>query len=118
MKKLNIFLGLLLLIFSIPVTAQIAVKAGTLYTEAGPAITDGVVLIKNGKIEKVGTASSVKIPSDYKVYEAKVVTPGLVDARSEVGLSGALNLPIDQDQLEKSSPIQPDLRAFDAYNPD
>src|SRR5205085_11207046 len=58
------------------------------------------------------------IPADYKLYEAKVVTPGLVDARSVVGLSGALNIPTDQDQLEKSSPIQPDLRAIDAYNPD
>lgn len=116
MKKILVYI--LLLATGLPVTAQIAVKAATLYPVAGPAITDAVVLIKNGKIEKVGTASSVKIPSDYKVYEAKVVTPGLVDARSEVGLSGALNLPIDQDQLEKSSPIQPDLRAFDAYNPD
>jgi imidazolonepropionase-like amidohydrolase len=33
-----------------------------------------------------------------------------------VGLSGALNIPTDQDQLEKSSPIQPELRAIDAYN--
>jgi len=98
--------------------AQIAVKADKVYTVAGEPITNGVVLIKNGKIEKVGTAESVKIPSGYTVYEAKVITPGLVDARSEVGLSGDLNIPTDQDQLEKSNPIQPDLRAIDAYNPD
>ncbi len=98
--------------------AQIAVKADKIYTVAGDMISNGVVLIKNGKIEKVGTASSIKIPSDYKVYDAKVVTPGLIDARSEVGLSGDLNIPTDQDQLEKSNPIQPDLRAIDAYNPD
>jgi hypothetical protein len=47
-----------------------------------------------------------------------VVTPGFIDARSVVGLSGALNIPTDQDQLEKSSPIQPELRAIDAYNPE
>ncbi|HNP53499.1 MAG TPA: amidohydrolase family protein, partial [Ferruginibacter sp.] len=41
-----------------------------------------------------------------------------IDARTVVGLSGALNVPADQDQLEKSSPIQPELRAIDAYNPD
>jgi cytochrome b involved in lipid metabolism len=29
-----------------------------------------------------------------------------------------LNIPTDQDQLEKSSPIQPELRAIDAYNPE
>jgi len=105
-----------MIIFSLH--AQIAIRAEKIYTSAGEPITNGVVLIKNGKIEKVGTAESVKIPSDYKVYDAKVVTPGLIDARSEVGLSGDLNIPTDQDQLEKSTPIQPDLRAIDAYNTD
>jgi imidazolonepropionase-like amidohydrolase len=33
-----------------------------------------------------------------------------------VGLSGLLNQPHDQDQLEKSAAIQPELRAVDAYN--
>ena len=47
---------------------------------------------------------------------AKVVTPGLVDAHSVVGLAGALNQPHDQMQLELSSAIQPELRAIDAYN--
>jgi imidazolonepropionase-like amidohydrolase len=92
------------------------VKGEKVYTMAGEVLTNGVVLLKDGKIEKVGV--SLKIPSNYTVYQAKVITPGLIDARSVVGLSGPLNIPIDQDQLEKSSPIQPDLRAVDAYNPD
>lgn len=110
----------ILLIITVPLYshAQIAIKAETIYTVSATAIRNGVVLIKNGKIENVGSATSVTIPADYKIYEAKVVTPGLVDARTVVGLSGALNIPTDQDQLEKSSPIQPDLRAIDAYNPD
>jgi imidazolonepropionase-like amidohydrolase len=116
MKKLMFFINMLLMVFFLH--AQIAVKADKIYTSAGEPVTKGVVLIKDGKIEKIGTESSVKIPSGYTVYEAKIVTPGLVDARSEVGLSGDLNIPTDQDQLEKSSPIQPDLRAIDAYNTD
>ena len=48
---------------------------------------------------------------------AEVVTPGLIDAHSVVGLSGIYNQKHDQDQLEKSDPVQPELRAFDAYNP-
>jgi imidazolonepropionase-like amidohydrolase len=40
----------------------------------------------------------------------------LIDARSTVGLSGILNTPEDSDQLERSAPIQPELRAIDAYN--
>ena len=95
--------------------AQIAIKAETIYTVSGTPIKNGVVLIKNGKIENVG--SGISIPSNYKVYEAKVLTPGLIDARSLVGISGAMNIPTDQDQLDKTSPIQPELRAIDAYNP-
>jgi len=96
--------------------AQIAVKADTLYTMAGAKITDGVVLINNNKIEAVGPASSTEIPDDYQVHEAIVVTPGLIDAHSVVGLAGIKNQDSDQDQLETSSAMQPELRAIDAYN--
>jgi len=51
------------------------------------------------------------------LIEVPVATPGLIDARSTVGLSGAMNQPHDQDQLEGSAAIQPELRAIDAYNP-
>ena len=51
-----------------------------------------------------------------QVAEAAVVTPGLIDAHSVVGLAGYLNQPGDQDQLEHSEAIQPELRAIDAYN--
>ena len=46
-----------------------------------------------------------------------MVTPGLIDAHTVVGLSGYLNQAHDQDQVETSAPIQPELRAIDAYNP-
>lgn len=96
--------------------AQIAVKADTVYTMAGAPIANGVVLVKGGKIEAVG--QHLAIPSNYKIYTAKVVTPGMVDARSTVGISGAINIPADQDQIERSGPLQPELRAIDAYNPE
>lgn len=98
------------------VSAQIAVRGETVHTMAGSAIRDGVVLIRDGKIERVGTAGAVKIPSDYKTVSAKVVTPGLIDAHTVVGLSGYLNQPHDQMQLERSAPMQPELRAIDAYD--
>jgi len=118
MRK-NFVYTILLVILSLAgklATAQIAIKAETLYTVTGGTLHNAVVLIKNKIIEQVGT--DVKIPAGYKVYEAKAVTPGLVDARSEVGLSGPLNTTADQDQLDKTAPIQPDLRAIDAYNTD
>jgi imidazolonepropionase-like amidohydrolase len=99
------------------VQAQIAVKGETVWTMAGENITNGIVLIgANGKIEAVGTAAQVKIPANYKVLSAKVVTPGLIDAHTVIGLNGYLNQPNDQMALDGGSPIQPELRAIDAYN--
>jgi imidazolonepropionase-like amidohydrolase len=97
--------------------AQVAVRGETVHTMAGAALKDGVVLVKDGKIEAIGPASSVTIPAGYRTLAAKVVTPGLVDARGTVGLSGVANQVHDQDQLETSAAIQPELRAIDAYNP-
>lgn len=112
MKQITIFF--IIALFYSSAVAQIAVKADTVYTMAGKPIANGIVLIKNGKIENVG--AGISIPSNYKVYQARVVTPGFIDARSTVGLSGAYNVPSDQNQIERSSPIQPELRAIDAYN--
>ena len=105
------------LMCAVPVSAQVAVRGETVHTMAGAPIKDGVVLIgRDGKIERVGPATSVSVPAGYKLLRAKVVTPGLVDAHSVVGLAGYLNQPHDQMQLDTSSAIQPELRAIDAYN--
>lgn len=93
-----------------------AVRGETVHTMAGPAIRDGLVLVRDGKIAYVGPAAGQSIPADHQVVQAKVVTPGLIDARATVGLSGLLNQPHDQDMLERSAPTHPELRAIDAYN--
>ena len=100
-----------------PLEADVlVVKGQTVYTMAGEPIQDGVVVIEDGIIAAVGAESGTEVPAGAKVLEAAVVTPGLVDAHSVVGLAGYLNQRQDQDQLEQSSPIQPELRAIDAYN--
>ncbi|MFN2454117.1 MAG: amidohydrolase family protein [Pyrinomonadaceae bacterium] len=102
---------------AVPASAQgVAVRGETIHTMNGAAIQDGVVLIRDGKIERVGAASQIQIPANYRVINARVVTPGLIDAHSTVGLSGYLNQPHDQMQLERSASMQPELRAIDAYN--
>jgi imidazolonepropionase-like amidohydrolase len=100
-----------------PAVGQVAVRGETVYTMADSPIPNGVVLIGgDGRIERVGPAAQVAVPDGYRILEARVVTPGLIDAHTVVGLAGALNQPHDQDQLERSDAIQPSLRAVDAYN--
>ncbi|MFN3597636.1 MAG: amidohydrolase family protein [Rubricoccaceae bacterium] len=94
----------------------LAVRGGTVYPVSGPPIQDGVVLVRDGRIEAVGPAARVRVPPGYRVLEAAVVTPGLVDVRGTVGLAGMLNQAQDQDALDRGAPLQPALRALDAYN--
>jgi len=101
-----------------PALAQdVAVRAELLHTMAGAPLQDAVVVVRDGKISAVGQAGTVEIPEGFRVLEAAVVTPGLIDAHSVVGLAGWLNYDHDQDQIERSEPVQPELRAIDAYNP-
>lgn len=97
-------------------SAQIAVRGETVWTMTGEPIPNGVVLVKDGKIEAVGTAAQVRIPDGYRIVNAKVVTPGLIDAHTVIGLNGYLNQPHDQMALDGGAAIQPELRAIDAYN--
>lgn len=98
--------------------AQLAVRGATVHT-MGPAgrLEPGVVLVDGGKVTAVGKAADVRIPDGWPTLDAAVVTPGLIDAHSTVGLSGLYNQRHDSDQLERSAPMQPELRALDAYNP-
>lgn len=101
----------------VPQPRTFVVLGGTVHTMAGEPIADGAVLVRDGKIAAVGRAADMALPADLPVYRAAVVMPGLIDAHATVGLSGLLNVPHDQDQLEKSAAVQPELRAIDAFNP-
>ena len=106
-----------------PVTVGSAVQyvvADELHTVSGEVLADRFVRIEDGRIAAIGDAAALpRLRQDTPVVRARVVTPGLVDVRTVVGLAGIYNASgqaHDQDQLERSKPIQPGLRAVDAYN--
>ena len=74
-------------------------------------------LIEDGKIVAVWKEDEVKIPDDAAILTAADVTPGLIDPFCVAGLTGAWNIPADQDQDELSDPNQADLRVYDGFNP-
>ncbi len=89
-----------------------AVEADHLHTGTEKPPGPGTVVVQNGKIVYVGQALIKNMP----VYKAKHVTPGLIDSFCVAGLSGAWNIPADQDQDELSDPNQADLRVLDGFN--
>jgi imidazolonepropionase-like amidohydrolase len=94
-----------------------AVIADVVHTASarGP-IRKGVVVVKGGEIVHVGEQDGVAL-KNVRTITAKQVTPGLIDAFAMAGLSGAWNIPADQDQDELSDPNQAELRALDGFNP-
>jgi imidazolonepropionase-like amidohydrolase len=114
-------IGLLLLLSGAlcgrPSRAQdLAVHGSIVHTVSGAPLEDGLVVVRGGKIVAVGPRASTPVPEGLRVLEAQVVTPGLVDAHCCLGLAGELNYAHDREELERSEPMQPELRAIDAYN--
>jgi imidazolonepropionase-like amidohydrolase len=78
----------LLIAFAAPIGAQtIAITGGTVFPVSGPRIERGTVVIKDGKILAVG--ANVTIPDGAERIDAtgKWVTPGLINAATNLGLS-------------------------------
>lgn len=76
---------------------------------AGDPIQNGVLVVQGDKILEVGSAGEVDIPAEAKVNDisGKVIMPGLVCTHSHIGeVSGG----------DRSTPIQPEVRALDSIN--
>jgi imidazolonepropionase-like amidohydrolase len=104
---------MVLLLAAAPLSAQsrpVVIRGGTVLPVSGPAIPNGVVVLRDGKIAAVG--ASVPIPAGAEIIDAtgQYVIPGLVDAASHIGI-GATDL------NEASDPVTPALRAWESYNP-
>lgn len=79
--------------FAAAASAQdyVAVKGGRVHTLRGPVLDDAVVLIHNGRIQKIGKTAEVEVPWEAKVVDAtgKQVLPTWVLAHSQGGLRDA-----------------------------
>jgi imidazolonepropionase-like amidohydrolase len=86
----------------------LAVKAGRIITVSGEEIVDGVILIRDGKIEAVG--KGLEVPWDAKVLDVgkQVVVPGFVETHSSRGVDRA---------NENVPSVAVREHAFDSVNP-
>ena len=94
-----------------------AIVAGRLHTIANGTIENGVVVIRDGKIEHASAVAGYTIPEAMPVVAAAEVTPGLIDAHTVVPLDGQYNIPADSESNETSDPNQADVRTLDGFNP-
>jgi imidazolonepropionase-like amidohydrolase len=107
------------LLFASSLQAQnVAIVAEHVYTmDAGAQGGPGMVLIRDGKIEDVRAGSNQQPPKGYDVIRGAYVTPGLIDSDTTTGVSGAYNIPADQDQEEATDANTADVNVRDSLNP-
>ena len=117
MNICRILIPLFVLLVGVTARAEtIFVFGEEIHPVTKPLIRNGVVVITDGKIQAVGPAAMVGDQKADRVIRTSVVVPGFVDARATVGLTGQFNHEHDQDHLDTSEAMQPELRAIDAYN--
>jgi imidazolonepropionase-like amidohydrolase len=94
------------------VSAQVlALRGATIHTAAGPPIVDGIVVIRDGKIEAVGP--SIRIPAGAEIFDVtgREIIPGMMDNHSHIGF------PIG-DVNERRVRFGPQHRILDVLSPD
>ena len=76
-------------------------------------VVDGVIVIRNGKID--GISAGLEVPDQAKVIDANgmTVVPGFIDAHSHLGLS--LDVRSETDELVE--PMAAEMQIVDAFDP-
>ncbi|HPL14300.1 MAG TPA: amidohydrolase family protein [Candidatus Aminicenantes bacterium] len=92
----------------------LAVRGGTIITVTGGVIENGVLLIRGGRIEAVGR--DVAVPPGAEVIDAAgaVVTPGLIDAFTHLGMERPEAGGGDFDESARA--VLPQLSVIDAID--
>ena len=96
---------------------MLLIQGGLIKTITQGDIENGQILIDGGKILAVG--EKVDAPEGCEVFDAKgmLITPGLIDAHTHIGLHEEAIRWEGMDYNEKSSPVTPQVRGIDGINP-
>src|SRR6185503_7239358 len=78
----------------------------------GQLIDNGVVLVRDGRIEAVGPAG-LAVPTGYETVDGrgKWVTPGLIDAHSHLGVYASPSVWANSDGNELTNPVTAEVWA-------
>ena len=115
----NAHIALLALLLAAPGWTQTSettvIKGARILTVTNGIVEKGSIRIENDKITALGT--DFEIPENARVIEAAgtVVTPGLIDSHSHLGLGPSGGVTEDN---EMSDPSTPQLRIIDSIHPE
>jgi imidazolonepropionase-like amidohydrolase len=111
--------GALVLLIALPAGIQaqdLAVVGGTVHTVSGDVLESATVLIRDGRIVAVG---DVEVPEGTPVLDAtdRIVTPGLFDATTSIGLVEVGMVSSSVDSRVQGEAVEAAFDVVDGLNP-
>ncbi len=100
--------------------SKLVLRAGKVMTATGVVHAPGAVLIVDDEIAAVGTPEQVGVPDGAELRELgpeRVITPGIIDTHSHMGVYAAPGLNGHSDGNEIVAPVTPNMRAEDGFWP-
>jgi imidazolonepropionase-like amidohydrolase len=97
----------------------VVIRHALVMTAAGPSIEDGAISFAEGKIVAVGPDAQVTTPAGGEEIDArgKIVTPGIIDAHSHLGVYASPNSVANGDGNEATNPVTSEVSAKDGFWP-
>lgn len=101
----------------LPPRGVVAIRNAKIVTVSGPDIENGTVVIRDGKIEAVGT--NVSVPAGAQTIDGRglSVYPGMIDAGTNMGLVEVPQGASGTVDLSEVGDLNPNAKAIIAINP-
>lgn len=93
-------------------------RGGTLWTATGAILPSTDILMQDGHIVLIGIGLALPQGATEVDARGRIITPGLVDMHSHLGVYAAPHAKSNADGNEMTSPIMPAVRAIDAFDPE
>lgn len=93
----------------------LVLRGARILTATGQNFDRGMIVIRNGRIADIG--ENVEVPAGARVVDVSgcLITPGLIDAHSHLGLGPSGGVTEDN---EMTDPVTPQLRIIDSIHPE
>lgn len=95
----------------------VLIRNATILTGTNLEISEGSVLLKDGKIVAIGTDFGAPAGVDIVDGKGKFVTPGIIDIHSHLGVYPSPSNEATQDGNEATKPATPEVRAENSVWP-
>lgn len=96
---------------------MIALIGAKVFTMNGEPMENATILVKEGKVLAVGC--HIGVPDGFRCIDVaeKIITPGIIDAHTHLGVYGEGMAWAGEDVNENSDPVTPGMHTLDAINP-